>query len=213
MLEIFKSLVGHAAFPAVFASLLTLVIANLFDLLKRKSLEKQTFFEHFFQERIKAYNELLVVLPGLMTDLAAVSEQLPEERPKALTMILNKMNKDFFKQTLWFEHKVVDMLNNTKKIIYSAIFPQDMRSPVEAINNDELNIIMLSFTKMIVLVSKTIEVSSGTSLLDRKFKQLTSPSLLQRTVSFLKRDKKKIEERLQKVFSMDWNFIYSEYKK
>jgi len=212
MSKIIESFVSHAAFPAVFSAMVTLVLANLFELAKRKSLEKQMFFEHFFKERIKAYNELLEKLPEVVEDLAKVPPLPPSSRPKALVKIVNKMNKKWFTQNLWFERRVVDMLTATSDVIRLAIFRNET-APVEEIGDEELHVIMISFMKSVALLNKVIEFSSGTKLLDKKFYQLTKPSFIQKIVSFIRRDKKKGNKILKGVLSADWTFFNPETEK
>ena len=86
-------------------------------------------------------------------------------------------------------------------------------APVEEISDEELHAIMISFMKSVAVLNKMIEFSSGTKLLDKKFYQLTKPSLIQRVASFIKRDKKKGDEILKGVLSEDWGFFNPETEK
>jgi hypothetical protein len=207
MIEILKSMVGHAAFLPVLSALLTLIITNVFDLKKRQALEKQIFFDRFFPERIKAYNDLFEKMPEIIKALAGIPHQDPSSRPDALLKIVNKMNTEFFMKNLWLGQEVLDLLVKAIDVIRLPLYREDEITMVESIDDENLNSIMSSFMILIGLLNKQIEFSSGIKLLDNKFYQITKPSFWQRIVSFVKRDDKKAEKTMERIFSYKWKFF------
>jgi hypothetical protein len=179
MIEILKSIVGHAAFLPVFSALMTLVITSIFDLKKRQALGKQMFFDRFFPERIKAYNDILEIMISIINALSKVHSKEPSSRPEALQEIVIKMQIDFYKQQIWLGREIKDLLNKMIVVISEPIINKDKYRLVESINNEELAIILSSFMNLNNFLNEQIELSSGIKLIDNKYHQLTKPPFWQ----------------------------------
>jgi hypothetical protein len=175
MIEILKSIVGHAAFLPVFCTLMTLVITNIFDLKKRQVLEKQIFFDRFFPERMNAYQNILERMPSIIETLADLHTNPPPSRPKVLQEIVIKMQTDFYKQQIWLGREVKDLLKKIIAVISEPLIDKNKFTLVESINEEEITIILSSFLNLNNILNKQIEISSGIKLIDNKFYQLTKP--------------------------------------
>ena len=196
-------LFNNPGVAAVFSCFGTLLLTNLFSLISAKSNERKTFFERYFPKRIRAYKDILEQFPDIYKKIGLIKEIQPENRPLKISATYNNLAMLYYKNMVWLDEAAKTILTELLSVLSTTTCQKDKIKLVEFVSDEDFDIIIEIFTKLYALLFKTIETSSGISIINKKMSHLLSPNIFKRLYRKITGYDKEISARIEKYFFPD----------
>ena len=195
-----------AAIAAIFTGFGTLLLTGIFGLLKSKSEEKKIFFDRYFPERINAYKDVTIEFQKIHREVASVVGLVPTDRPKKLISVATEINMLYFRNMVWLDEATKHILLEMTSLINKSVTQENVRKIIYTVTDDEIAFLLRAYSKFYALLYKSLETSSGVTIINKKMIQLLKPNIFQSLFRTISGKRKKASEKFENQFLSDWSF-------